>query len=409
MLFKRLISTIILIAFILFPAACSSKPQPNSITELTYWTSNPAFESYHLKKAEEWNTLYPDRQIALKTKLFDNSQIQDVLWTTLHSGILISGYEPPDMVDLRYDEFDVFVSSRNALLYPLLEKSEIDDRQYEAFTYRGLIFGIPYGIDKMVMYFNQPLLEQAGIDINNIQTWSDVELQGKHYFEKTNKPFIGIDAEQYDLFLTCLTQTDIDFTNTTLGLKSEKSKDVIEYLTRLVRTNTAILLPGGSSESNPFYRAFQNGEIAVYIDQLSSAHRLYEKMPDLAGQVGIAEIPKNQNNALEAGSEIWIPSYATAVTMRCEPYNLLKDFLVFARLSDSANKEMLAQTGLGFEYHTIDVKTYAAEAEFRSYFTTPIEAFYPDPMSARRYLPNLMTMNEWLEGYEETLVRGILE
>ena len=383
--------------------ACSDNLKTTPKTEFTYWAINDICAQYHLNKVDEWNSLYPDRQIVLKTSVFQASQITEKLWTTLHSGIL--EYETPDLVDIEYHNYAKFVSKRNCLLYPLYDQESLKQhKQFSAYIYRELCFGIPYGMDKMVIYYNHELLKQANIDINQIKTWGDFIKSGEQYYHNTGLPFVSIDAAHYDFYITMLSQREIDYDNTAVGLKSTKSIETIGYMQQMVNQGIAILMPGGRTESNLFITAFNSGQIPVFIDQLANACKLSHQLTNMDGKVGIAEIPQIK---IGDAIEVWIPSYATAITMSCENYSLLKDFLEYARLTTEASEDMLLQTCTGLYLDNQRMTAILKDSDFTKFYVNDISSLYMNNTNQQEYLPNITTVNEWIENYEYEYVKNI--
>jgi len=402
---KLPILLIVVAALLLAGCGQSKEKSVNNATEFTYWTVNSVYEQYHLDMAQKWNTAHPDRQISLKTRVLEGNQINDKLWTTLHSGMLVSGYDVPDLIDIEYQDFADYVAQNNCLLYPLFESEQVKaNKQFEAYIYRDLCFGIPYGMDKMVLYYNEELLAEAGIRMDDILTWDDFVAAGRQYYQNTGKAFTSIDAGHYDFYITLLSQQGMDYNNTSLGLKSEKSILMLEFMERLVTEHVAVLMPGGRADSSLFYSAFGEGEIAVLLDQLSRAAVLADRLPELSGKIGISYIPQMSGGE---PTQVWIPGYATAITMTCDAEALLKEFLEFARLNEAAWQIMLSETGGGFYLTDAQIDAALQSADFSPYFCTDIAPLYHDAAKQNQYLPNVTNISKWIESYEYELAKGI--
>ncbi|KXU36457.1 hypothetical protein AXK11_04490, partial [Cephaloticoccus primus] len=152
--------------------ALTSREEPEGIEIVGFaWQKHAAF----VPRVERWNRENPDRPFVLKLLSTRN------LERRMLSGFL-SGTPLADMLDTYEEIFP------KAFLGPIEHVGFLDltDRihaegLYEQFnepsfshlTYKGRIFGLPQDVHPVLLAYRSDIVEAAGIDVSQIETWDD--------------------------------------------------------------------------------------------------------------------------------------------------------------------------------------------------------------------------------------------
>ena len=73
-------------------------------TEIEFWTFQALHVEFYEEMAREWNELNPDRQITLKTDVYEFEQMHELL-----GNALLAGTGAPDLVDIEFGKYANFL------------------------------------------------------------------------------------------------------------------------------------------------------------------------------------------------------------------------------------------------------------------------------------------------------------
>lgn len=145
------------------------------IKGIPFWVSaQPHYEAY-LPLVEEWNSRHPDAQFGLQ--LLHASALE----RRMLAGFL-SGTPVADLL-----EANIGVAAKAFLgpveqvgFYDLTERLHaeglyglINEPSFAPYTSRGRIFGVPHDVHPVLLAYRSDIVEAAGIDVSQIETWDD--------------------------------------------------------------------------------------------------------------------------------------------------------------------------------------------------------------------------------------------
>lgn len=320
-------------------------------TELTFWTFAGTHADFFVDAAERWNEANPDKQIKLVAETYPFEQMHNNLLLALQSG-----KGAPDLADIELAKFanflkgDIQLESLNDLIEPEIE--HFVDERLSIYEKDGVYYGAPTHLGATVVYYNQEIMDEAGVDIDSIQTWDDYIEAGKKVVEATGKPMTTIPTNWYGIW-PYVTQKGGDFftEDGELSLDSPEVVETLEFVSSLIHEHKiAELTPGGGYHSEEFYGFMNDGGQASLVIPMFYMKDFVEYMPDLEGKMQIRPMP------LAAGSDIQsvaMGGTGTVVTSQSEHIDLAKEFLYFAKLSKEGNIRLW--TILGFDPPRWDV------------------------------------------------------
>ncbi|MCM3740000.1 extracellular solute-binding protein [Oceanobacillus luteolus] len=320
-------------------------------TELSFWTFAGTHADYFANAAERWNEDNPDRPIKLSAETYPFDQMHNNLLLALQSG---SG--APDLADIEIAKFsnflkgDIQLEPLNELIEPELD-SFVEER-LGIYTKDGNYYGAPTHLGATVVYYNQEIMDEAGVDIDSIETWDDYVEAGKQVVSATGKPMTTIPTNWYGIW-PFVTQKGADFFNEEgeLTLDSPEVVEALEFVDSLINEHEiAEITPGGGYHSEEFYGFMNNGGQASIVIPMFYMKDFVEYMPDLEGKMQIRPMP------LAPGSDtqsVAMGGTGTAVISQSEHADLAKDFLYYAKLSKEGNIHLW--TELGFDPPRWDV------------------------------------------------------
>lgn len=327
------ICCLLLAAATLLCACSTNKDEKAQAVPCIYWavSENRAAEMQSLSEA--YNAVHPDTPIALHTTVFRSDQIDDQLWTLLHSGVLERNDDVPDLVDVAYPDVEKYVSPLSCLLYPLdemraaAESAGVNGEIFEAFTYRSVCFGMPYGSGCMRLVFRAELLAAYDIVPEKLKTWEDFRAAGERYHEASGRYLLSVDMDDYLLFLTLLLQNA-----GTERISQTHYEQTLLQIQQMYRSGALTIMPGGHYDSKSFLQAFAEGEIACVLlpeSEVTNFMVICGDVPDLSS----CAIPEQA---------VSIPAYAAAIPTAAKNYLVMQDFLNF--VATAAGSPLLVQT-----------------------------------------------------------------
>src|SRR5690625_681359 len=203
-------------------------------TELTFWTFAGTHADFFVNAAERWNEENADRPIQLTAETYPFDQMHNNLLLALQSG-----KGAPDLVDIEIAKFSNYLLG-DIQLEPLndLIESDIDKyiiERFEIYSKDGTYYGAPTHLGATVVYYNQEMMDEAGVDIDAIETWDDYIDAGKKVVEATGKPMTTIPVNWYGLW-PFITQRDSDFfdANGELTMDNDINVDTLQYIADMI-------------------------------------------------------------------------------------------------------------------------------------------------------------------------------
>jgi arabinosaccharide transport system substrate-binding protein len=340
-----------------------------SATELSYWTFVELHGQHFEKMLGKWNAENPERQIKLNVTVMPYDDMHNKLSIAVQSGT-----GAPDIADIELGKFPDFLSG-TPQLEPLNDvidpfRDTIVKSRIDLYSKEDVNYGIPTHVGASVAFYNTEILEEAGVNYQDIVTWEDFKQAGIQVYEKTGKYMGTADTSAAWQASMLLAQQGADLTDDSGNpiVNSEEMVKAMTLLKDLQDNNVISTIAGGQPDTEEAYGEFNAGNYATAFMPLWQMSRYTNYMSDLSGKIAIAPIP-----VIEEGMprSVGGGGTGTVVTKTAKDVQLAKDFLAFAKLSLDANKEIW--NTLGFDPVNMDVwdmkdVTHNAENQFVKYF-----------------------------------------
>jgi arabinosaccharide transport system substrate-binding protein len=217
----------------------------------------------------------------------------------------------------------------------------------DPYTVNGNIYGVCYHIGAVLMFYNQGLFDEAGLDWNDIVTWDDFIAMGKEMKERTGAWMTMMDSNLFGFDPLVAQQHSQYIVNNLPNVDTPEAIRALQLMQDMVYVHEmARIMPGYALDSEEHYAAFNNGEGAALWAPAWFLGRFINQMPDLKGQISVGPLPVFQagnNRSSSAGGTM------TAVTNQVAPEkaDLALDFVAFAKASYEG--ALLQWTLLGFD------------------------------------------------------------
>lgn len=314
-------------------------------TEITLWTFVGQHLDLYTKAAERWNEEFPDRPIKLVGETYPFEQMHNNLLLSIQSG-----QGAPDIADIEvgsyanYMEGEPQFESMNEYVEPLLD--EVVSSRFEIYAKDGNYYGIPTHVGATVAYYNTEIMDEAGVDIDSIQTWDDFVEAGHQVVDNTDSVMWNVQTEDWLMdFFPMISQQGSDMFDEegNLLIDSETHVETLEFLHDVIyEEEIAEIAPGGMNQSEEFYGYFADGGAASIVAPLWYMGRFVDNMPDLEGKIAIRPMP-----AWEEGGDrsAGMGGTGTVVTNQAEDKELAKEFLAYAKLSKEGNYNLWRDLG----------------------------------------------------------------
>lgn len=304
-------------------------------TKLEFWTFQALHVEFYEKMAEIWNERNPDRQIELV--------VTSLGYDDMHNKLLIalqSGTGAPDFVDIEIGKYANYLMGETQLV-PLnrVVEPELDNivrSRVDIYAKDGNYYGICFHVGASVTYYNQEILEAAGVDVNSIITWDDFAEAGKVVLEKTGVPMATVEANDPWFFLQTLSQQGSDLLTPEgePNVNSDAMKKALGFYQQMVKDGTAMVAPGGGHHAEEYYGFMNFGGAVSVTMPFWYMGRFTDYMPDLKGKMLVMPNP-----VFEVGQprSVGLGGTGTSVTNQSQHQDLAVDFLGFAKLSEEGN------------------------------------------------------------------------
>ncbi|VBB07366.1 Hypothetical protein LUCI_2610 [Lucifera butyrica] len=351
--------------------AATKAGEPKATT-LTFWTFQELHKQFMDDAVATWNKKHPDKPIVLKTDVYPYDEQHNKLLIALQSGT-----GAPDLADIEIGKFANFLKGSKPGLVPLNDivdpvKDKLIMGRIENYAKNGQYYGIDYHVGAEVMYYNKEILDQAGVNVNDIVTWDDYIAAGKKVVEKTGKPMTTIETTEHWSYYPLIVMQGSDFLDKdgNVILDNETNRKTLQMLQdMLYKEKIAVPAPGGYHHSEEYWAWMDKGNAASVWMPMWYMGRFVQYMPDLKGKIVIRPMPVFPGGKKSAG----MGGTGTAITTQCKNIELAKQFLAEAKLSKEGS--IKTWTILGFDPIRSDAwsdPAMAAPNKYTDYFGTDI-------------------------------------
>ncbi|MDX8045487.1 ABC transporter substrate-binding protein [Gracilibacillus sp. S3-1-1] len=338
-------------------------------TELTFWTFVGQHVDLYSDAAERWNEENPDKPIKLVAETYPFEQMHNNLLLAIQSG-----QGGPDMVDIELGQFpnylqgDIQLEPMNEYVEPVLDNAVTS--RFENYAKDGNYYALPTHVGATVMFYNTEIMDEAGVDIDSINTWDDFVEAGKQVVENTDSVMWNVGTEDWLMDMwPMISQQDSDAfdENGELILDNQTNIDTLQFLQDVIYEHEiAEVAPGGMNQSEEFYGYFSDDGAASILAPLWYMSRFLDSMPDMEGKIAIRPMPAWEEGGKRSAG---MGGTGTAVTNQAEDTELAKEFLAYAKLSEEGNTNLW--TVLGFDpprWDTWESEEVQADNKYYDFF-----------------------------------------
>jgi len=312
-------------------------------TELTFWTFAGTHADFFSNAAERWNEEFPENPIQLTAETYPFDQMHNNLLLALQSD---SG--APDIADIEIAKFPNYLQG-DIQLEPLNEyiEPEIDNfvsERLDIYAKDGNYYGAPTNLGPTVVFYNQEIMDEAGVDIDSIETWDDYVEAGKQVVDETGTPMTSVPNNWYGIW-PYVAQRGSDFfdENGELTLDNQKNVETLRFINNMVNEHEiAITTPGNGYHTEEFYGFMNDGGQASIVIPMFYMKDFTEYMPDLEGKMQIRPMPTWSGSDIQS---VAMGGTGTAVTSQSEHVELAKEFVAYAKLSKKGNIQLWKELG----------------------------------------------------------------
>jgi len=336
-------------------------------TELTFWTFAGAHADFFSNAAERWNEEFPDNPIQLTAETYPFDQMHNNLLLALQSD---SG--APDIADIEIAKFpnhlqgDIQLEPLNDYIEPKMDN--FVPERLELYAKDGNYYGAPTHLGPTVVYYNQEIMDEAGVDIDSIETWDDYVEAGKQVVEETGIPMTTIPDNWYGIW-PFVAQKGSDFFDDDgeLILDNQENIETLEFINDMVNEHEiATTTTGGDNESEEFYGFMNDGGQASIVIPMYYMKNFTGEMPDLKGKMQIRPLPKWSDSDERS---VAMGGTGTTVTSQSEHIELAKEFVDYAKLTEKGNIKLWEELGFApMRWDVWDSPELREDNEYYEYF-----------------------------------------
>lgn len=316
-------------------AAASSdaaKSEPAKAATLNFWTFQELHKSFFDDAAVTWNKNHADKPVELKIDVYPFDEMHNKLLIALQSGT-----GAPDIVDIECGKFPNFLKGSkpglaelNRVVDPVKDKLIMG--RMDNYAKDGKYYGVDYHVGAQVIFYNKEILDQAGVNADDIKTWDDYVAAGKTVLGKTGKPMTTIETTDHWSYYPILTMQGSDYLTKDGApqLDNEININSLQLMKDMVyKDKIAVLAPGGYHHAEEYWAWMNKGNAASVWMPMWYMGRFTQYMPDLKNKIIIRPMPTFPEGKKSAG----MGGTGTAVTAQSKNVDLAVDFLGEAKLS----------------------------------------------------------------------------
>lgn len=312
----------------------------DNVTTLNVWTFIELHQDFYVAMAEKWNEAHPDKKVKLVLSNMPYDDMHNKLSLALESG-----EGAPDIVDIELGKFPAYMVGKiglmelNDVIAPY--KDNIVKSRLDIYSKDGKEYGLPTHVGTTVAFYNEKLLNDAGINYKDIKTWDQFKEAGVKYHEATGKYFACVETSAQWMVNLMLAQKGGDYIDKDgkLNIASKEMEEVLEYIKGMQETGAFATIPGGQPDNEEAYPFYNSGDYAVQIMPFWQTSRFVNYMTDIKKQVAIAPVPVFSESDGEVAT-IGGGGTGTAIIKSGKNAQLAAEVMAFIKLSEESNKEV---------------------------------------------------------------------
>jgi arabinosaccharide transport system substrate-binding protein len=348
-------------------ASGSVPPAPAGATDLTFWTFVDRHAVFFQQRAEAWNAENPDRPVAITPSVVEYTQMHDNL-----TAALLSGTGAPDLVDIEIGKFAIYVKGELHLLDMTAEiepyVADLVETRLAPYEFEGKRLAADYHLGAFLAFYNNEILDAAGVNVDDIKTWDDYIEAGK-LVTKDGVTMAAIDVTGPFSVRGPMLQNGGGAYDASgnLILNTPENVEAVQLVADMVNVHKiAAATPGGNNGTPEFYQAMSDGQFAsVWMPQWYMT-RFPDNMEGLSGKMVVRPMPLFEEGGFTTTMGGGTGTAVTDQTPEAEQ-QLAKDFVTFAKLTKEGQTAIW--TDLGFDPYRNDVYDDPALQEPDEYFS----------------------------------------
>lgn len=236
------------------------------VTTFTMWTFIAQHQEFFEKAAERWNSVYPDRPIAVEVTTIGYDDMHNKFKVALQAD-----EGAPDMCDVELGQFPNVLAYSDKLLdltdamAPYM--ADLVQARLEIYAKDGKYYGAPLHVGAMVCFYDKALLESAGVNYEDIKTWDDWYEAGLKLKEADPEAWMGtVETSTQWLASLMLAQQGTDWQKDGEALiNTPELAKVIDTQKSWLEAGICETCPGGQPDTEEGKAYIANNKIACVI------------------------------------------------------------------------------------------------------------------------------------------------
>lgn len=314
-----------------------TKVGPESGAKMEMWTFVDIHAQFYATMLEKWNAENPDKQIQITFVNYPYADMHNKMTMAVQTG-----KGAPDLCDIEIGQFPNFMKGVVPFVpmnkYVSKYEKDIVKARLDIYGKDGNYYGIPTHVGATVMFYNDELLSQYGIDYKTIKTWDDYEKAGLKLKEASGgKVYMtSVDTGGTDWLWLSMAENGEDWTNVNgkANVELESVKKMIKMQKKWLDEGIAIISPAGHVDLEEGFANIGDGVIASFPKAMWYMSRFLNYMPEMAGKYAIAACPVYK---VGQPRSVGIGGTGTVVSNQSKYPDLAAEFIAYAKLSYEGN------------------------------------------------------------------------
>lgn len=306
---------------------------PDTGTNMEMWSFVEMHNTFYAQMLEKWNEENPDRQIQMTFTTYP--------FTDMHNKMIMAlqtGEGAPDLCDIERGQFPNFTQGE-VQLYPLNDalasyESDLVQSRLEIYSVDDNYYGTPTHVGATVMFYNDELLSQYGIDYTTIKTWDDYTAAAETLKEASNGEvkMTSVDTGGTDWLWVSMAANNEDWVDAEgKAIVPDSINTMLKMQQEWINNDLAMVSPDGHVDLEAGFQNILDGNIASFPKALWFMSRFLNYMPEESGKWAMAPCPVYEEGQSRS---VGVGGTGTVVTNQSSDPQLAADFIAYAKCSE---------------------------------------------------------------------------